>query len=40
LEEIAWNAGWLDSEQLQSQAILLKKTSYGQYLFNLLAVTS
>lgn len=36
LEEIAFNKGWLNSEQLMEQAERLKKTGYGQYLFSLL----
>ena len=36
LEEIAYSLGWLGREQLQSQANLLKKNSYGQYLQQLL----
>jgi glucose-1-phosphate thymidylyltransferase len=36
LEEIAFNNGWLNSEQLMEQAERLKKTGYGQYLFSLL----
>lgn len=35
LEEIAYNNGWLTKEQVTSQAELLKKTGYGQYLFEL-----
>jgi glucose-1-phosphate thymidylyltransferase len=36
LEEIAFNNGWLNAEQLMEQAERLKKTGYGQYLFGLL----
>jgi glucose-1-phosphate thymidylyltransferase len=36
LEEIAYHNGWLSKEQVLSQAELLKKTGYGQYLFNLI----
>lgn len=32
LEEIAYNKGWLTKEQVASQAKLLAKTGYGQYL--------
>ncbi|MDB9885291.1 glucose-1-phosphate thymidylyltransferase RfbA [Gammaproteobacteria bacterium] len=32
LEEIAFNNGWLDKEALSNRAILLSKTSYGEYL--------
>jgi len=35
LEEIAYNNGWLNKEQVLLQAKLLKKTGYGQYLFDL-----
>jgi glucose-1-phosphate thymidylyltransferase len=36
LEEIAFNNGWIDVEQLAKQADSLKKTGYGQYLQKLL----
>lgn len=36
LEEIAYNSGWITSEQLGVQAEALKKTGYGQYLQKLL----
>ena len=36
LEEISFNNGWLDTEQLLQQAEHLKKTGYGQYLLSLL----
>jgi len=36
LEEIAYNNGWITSEQLAAQADALKKTGYGQYLQKLL----
>jgi len=36
LEEIAFNSGWITSEQLSEQAEKLKKTGYGQYLQKLL----
>ncbi|MDO6764809.1 glucose-1-phosphate thymidylyltransferase RfbA [Agarivorans sp. 1_MG-2023] len=36
LEEIAFKQGWLSKSQLQSQALALKKTGYGQYLQRLL----
>ncbi|QGT78302.1 glucose-1-phosphate thymidylyltransferase RfbA [Guyparkeria halophila] len=36
LEEIAFNQGWLDRDQLIKQARRLKKTSYGSYLKELL----
>ena len=35
LEEIAFNNGWIDSNQLLNRANLFKKTSYGQYLLKL-----
>lgn len=35
LEEIAYAQGWLSKEQLLAQAESLKKTGYGQYLFNI-----
>ena len=35
LEEIAYHNGWLTKVQVKSQAELLKKTGYGQYLFEL-----
>jgi len=35
LEEIAFVQGWLSKEQLLVQAESLKKTGYGQYLFNI-----
>lgn len=33
LEEIAYHAGWITLEDIVRQASLLKKTAYGQYLF-------
>ncbi|MGO3713199.1 glucose-1-phosphate thymidylyltransferase RfbA [Alcaligenes aquatilis] len=36
LEEIAFNQGWLNRQQLGDQAEALKTTSYGQYLQRLL----
>lgn len=35
LEEIAYVQGWLSKDELLSQAEKLKKTDYGQYLFNI-----
>ena len=35
LEEIGYVQGWLSKEQLLVQAESLKKTGYGQYLFNI-----
>ncbi|MFJ4544076.1 glucose-1-phosphate thymidylyltransferase RfbA [Pseudomonas sp. PS01303] len=36
LEEIAYNNGWINAEQLAAQAESMKKTGYGQYLKRLL----
>lgn len=36
LEEIAWRMGFINKDQLKSQAELLKKNSYGAYLMKLL----
>ncbi|MEH6627044.1 MAG: glucose-1-phosphate thymidylyltransferase RfbA [Motiliproteus sp.] len=36
LEEIGYRNGWLNAEQLRSQAQALAKTGYGQYLLRLL----
>ncbi|MEY8241336.1 MAG: glucose-1-phosphate thymidylyltransferase RfbA [Cycloclasticus sp.] len=36
LEEIGYQNGWLNAEQVKAQAESLKKTGYGQYLFKLL----
>ncbi len=35
LEEIAWENGWLDREQVLTQARLFSKTEYGMYLTRL-----
>ncbi|WP_409200110.1 glucose-1-phosphate thymidylyltransferase RfbA [Methanobrevibacter sp. DSM 116169] len=35
LEEIAYNKGYINKEKLLEEAEALKKTDYGQYLFNL-----
>lgn len=35
LEEIAYNKGWIDDEQLLERATFFKKTGYGQYLLGL-----
>ena len=35
LEEIAFDAGWINQEELNRQAHYFKKTSYGQYLLSL-----
>jgi glucose-1-phosphate thymidylyltransferase len=37
LEEIAFHHGWISKEKVLSQAELLKKTGYGQYLFDLVS---
>jgi len=36
LEEIAYNQGWIDQQQLLARANLMVKNSYGQYLMDLL----
>ena len=35
-EEIAYNRGWIDQEQLENQAIVYKNNGYGDYLLSLL----
>ena len=35
LEEIAYQQGWIDRQQLLAQATIFGKTGYGQYLFQL-----
>ena len=35
LEEIAYQQGWIDREQLLEQARRFEKTGYGQYLHGL-----
>lgn len=35
LEEIAFNNGWIDANQLLNRATFFKKTGYGQYLLKL-----
>ena len=35
LEEIAWRQKWISTEQLNSQAKILSKSKYGQYLMRL-----
>ncbi|WP_417223673.1 glucose-1-phosphate thymidylyltransferase RfbA [Amphritea sp.] len=37
LEEIAWRHGWLDDEDIVRRGKYLSKTSYGDYLTNLLS---
>mgnify|MGYP001416306346 CR=1 FL=1 len=34
LEEIAYNQGWIDDEQLRAAAQTMKNNQYGQYLFS------
>jgi len=36
LEEIAWNNGWLNKEQLKQKAHLLGQNDYADYLFGLI----
>jgi glucose-1-phosphate thymidylyltransferase len=36
IEEIAWNMGFIDDEQLERVATPLVKSGYGQYLLNLM----
>jgi glucose-1-phosphate thymidylyltransferase len=40
LEEIGFHNGWISKDQLLSQAQLLKKSDYGQYLFKIAAESS
>ncbi|MBL8453469.1 MAG: glucose-1-phosphate thymidylyltransferase, partial [Zoogloea sp.] len=35
-EEIAWRAGWISAEHLQTLAAPLAKNGYGQYLLRIL----
>ena len=35
IEEIAWNNGWIDAEQVRTLAKPLAKTEYGQYLYEI-----
>lgn len=37
LEEIAYECGYIDTEQLLKQAARFEKTEYGQYLYRLVA---
>ncbi|MDP9181192.1 MAG: glucose-1-phosphate thymidylyltransferase RfbA [Actinomycetota bacterium] len=37
LEEIAWQQGWIDDDQLRALATPLEKSGYGEYLLRLLA---
>ena len=36
IEEIAWRAGWITDDQLESSAAQLQKSGYGSYLYQLL----
>lgn len=36
VEEVAWRQGWIDDDELLKRAEALKKSSYGQYLRDLL----
>jgi glucose-1-phosphate thymidylyltransferase len=36
VEEVAWRQGWIDDNELLERAEALKKSSYGQYLRDLL----
>jgi len=36
IEEIAWRAGWIDSDQLREAGVALRKSGYGEYLIKLL----
>lgn len=36
IEEIAWRAGWISDDQLESSAAQLQKSGYGSYLYQLL----
>jgi glucose-1-phosphate thymidylyltransferase len=36
VEEVAWRQGWIDDDELLERAEALKKSSYGQYLRDLL----
>jgi glucose-1-phosphate thymidylyltransferase len=36
VEEVAWRQGWIDDDDLLERAHALEKSSYGQYLCNLL----
>ena len=38
LEEIAFNKGWLDRNEIRAIAEKLNKNSYGRYLFDLIKV--
>ena len=34
IEEVAFNNGWIDSNQLESRIVDIKNTEYGMHLFN------
>ena len=36
LEEIAFNNGWLNAEQIEKIAISFQKNNYGKYLLDLI----
>ena len=36
LEEISFNNGWINADQLKARGEFFKKTGYGQYLLKLL----
>jgi glucose-1-phosphate thymidylyltransferase len=36
LEEIAWEQGWIDDDQLRALAAPLERSGYGEYLLRLL----
>jgi glucose-1-phosphate thymidylyltransferase len=40
LEEIAFEAGWIDRQQLKARADLYAKNAYGAYLASLLQDTA
>jgi len=35
LEEISFNNGWINADQLKARGEFFKKTGYGQYLLKL-----
>jgi len=35
-EEVAWRQGWIDAHQLETLALPLRKSGYGDYLLQLL----
>ena len=36
-EEVAWRQGWINTAQLESLALPLKKSGYGTYLLQMLS---